>query len=567
MNSPSVEPAQPSYWGIAGLKAEKTEDPLNAADTEAVTATRVSPAQKKALAAIEQEGVKLTHLIAADKQLAVTEVAYGGKSIRVQSPHVDKEGHADRVLRAASELVGGSCPQYARHDEGELKRRQLENLTPEQTVALIKLEKDGARILDADKPLPVPDQSCTVLRYRGQEIVITTPLAGEEHSRLVVDQLEAVRDAVHDGQMHELRRNLLGLDFKMDLDDYTKIRGMLSQAEFAGIELSRMGGRIVACKESQPILTLPVAQARDLEILTDFIHTSIGMSNAREWRAAQSSDVHQLEVHDAQKLSQDMLENARKELEAAGVPPDEIALRLRVMENTRDGKMFFPDPVKNLPEVRNPDYWQLNADGRYVSKGSAVEAIYDLWNTQNAMQCFKYSSVIMLKSMLDIAYPGQLQQMDYLLNGKEIPAVLPDSGAGIFCERVQPKNGKTFKQNELLPGDQIWLNNPYFDSLSAKDRENPRYRGEQGSNVFYVGDGKVMTIYGGKIMPLKEYQQHMFGWNSVHDRDRSRHPSLSSDDFQICGVRRPKARWDLLRQLAEEQVAEELAQGRALYAS
>lgn len=530
-------------------KPEKAEDPFTSIDP---TASKVSAEQKKAIASAKAEGVKLSKRASRDKHLAVTEVEFGGKKIAVTTHRLDQEEHARLILRAVSAL-GGTLPQYFAGPG--LKRRQLEHLTPEQTLVILRAEKDGAQILDIDKPLPVMKNCRTNVRYRGESYIVDTPLHGEEHSRLVADMLLAIRDAVQGGQKCCIRRRMLGIDFRITLDNYGELRHMISQAEFAGITLSLRKGKTIAAKKNGKVLgTFPVEKDNDVHRLIGFLQKCIDKNTSIEWRAAQSLDAHQTEVHHAPRLTKKMLAQARAELKAAGVPRKEIELRLSVLKNVRDGKMYFPEPSAHLPEVRNPKYWQLNADGCYVPKGSAVEAVRDLWETKNAMQCYKYSSIILLKAMIDTATPEQLKTLDYLLAGKEIPAVLPQSGSGLFFKRKEPRNGKSFRTKELLPGDQIWFYNPYFSRLSAADREKPRYTGEQGSNVFYIGGGKVMTIYGGRVLSIPRYQRHMFGWNSVHDRDRKKHPHPSRSEFEICGRRSPDANWAGVNELAAAQM-------------
>lgn len=66
------------------------------------------------------------------------------------------------------------------------------------------------------------------------------------------------------------------------------------------------------------------------------------------------------------------------------------------------------------------------------------------------------------------------------------------------------RNEKGFKEGDLLPGDQVWFYNPYYKE---------HFTGEQGSNVFYIGDGKVIELYphggGHRIYTIKEYQRHI----------------------------------------------------------
>jgi hypothetical protein len=61
---------------------------------------------------------------------------------------------------------------------------------------------------------------------------------------------------------------------------------------------------------------------------------------------------------------------------------------------------------------------------------------------------------------------------------------------------------------DLLPGDEIWFRNPYYFDLSEDEQE--KYPGEQGSNVFYIGDGKVVSVYGRRgehaVHTIRQYE-------------------------------------------------------------
>lgn len=310
------------------------------------------------------------------------------------------------------------------------------------------------------------------------------------------------------------------------------------------------------------------------------------------------------------------LENISRNMRDQGVPEAEISARIQLLRNVRTGETYFPDgPGK--PEIRNPEHWKENEHGSYVPKGSAVEAIRDLWRTKNGIQCNKYSKFAMIKTVIDNADARQLALLDEVLDGLEIPNELPTGGIDMFYESMEPKNGEYFEEGELLPGDQIWFENPYMDRLSSGQRDilavlhnderikigplpdinkqlalaevngaawgtevsvksggnefickrdpdsggalmfkidgvwtgpadvtlNDRYKGEQGSNLFYAGDGRVMGIYDPQVRTIDSYRTNMMGWNSVVDRDRNEFPRPVVDDFKIKTVNRLKTSW------------------------
>lgn len=310
------------------------------------------------------------------------------------------------------------------------------------------------------------------------------------------------------------------------------------------------------------------------------------------------------------------LENISRNMRDQGVPEAEISTRIQLLRNVRTGETYFPDgPDK--PEIRNPEHWKENEHGSYVPNGSAVEAIRDLWRTKNGIQCNKYSKFAMIKTVIDNADARQLALLDEVLDGLEIPNELPSGGVDMFYESMEPKNGEYFDESELLPGDQIWFENPYMDRLSSGQRDilavlhnderikigplpdinkqlalaevngaawgtevnvrseggefvckrdpdsggalmfkidgvwtgpadvtlNDRYKGEQGSNLFYAGDGRVMGIYDPQVRTIDSYRTNMMGWNSVVDRDRNEYPNPTVDDFKIKTVNRLKTSW------------------------
>lgn len=69
------------------------------------------------------------------------------------------------------------------------------------------------------------------------------------------------------------------------------------------------------------------------------------------------------------------------------------------------------------------------------------------------------------------------------------------------------------KNQELLPGDQVWFINPFYDKLPANIANEDRFRGEQGSNVFYLGDGMFMDIYTGNKKSLAEMHRYVHQYN------------------------------------------------------
>lgn len=244
------------------------------------------------------------------------------------------------------------------------------------------------------------------------------------------------------------------------------------------------------------------------------------------------------------KLTSEDVAKARAELKVAGLSEAEIAFRLKILENVYNGKVIFPDFPSQ--EVRNPAYWVKNSDDSYIPRNKPLDAIDALWNEPwfvdprdgklkpNGIQCNKYSKLIIMKAYSDLADEGQRRRLNRALSGKVLPDDLINGGEGLMWSRDE-SDGVGFQVSDLQPGDQIWFRNPYFKKLAIEDRGKRKYRGEQGSNLFYLGNGLVIGIYGGLVYTIEQYQQKMAGWGSVRHFDSD--APLST--FQIRTRNRP----------------------------
>jgi hypothetical protein len=231
-----------------------------------------------------------------------------------------------------------------------------------------------------------------------------------------------------------------------------------------------------------------------------------------------------------------LLDVAREELRSAGLSEKEIRVRLKIVENVATVKAYYPHAHGSRPETRNPKHWVLNRDGLYVPRGSPTEAIRDLWRTESGIRCRKLAMLVMIKALIDEADQGRLAELDDMLRGKVIPNGLPEEGIGTLFEKPEPKDGEIFQAAELLPGDEVWFENPYFDRLSRTLRQ--RYVGQEGHHVFYIGAGKVMDMYSRKPLSLEEFRGTFLRWNSVRIvAERERHKPKAAE-FQIKAVRR-----------------------------
>jgi signal peptidase I len=238
----------------------------------------------------------------------------------------------------------------------------------------------------------------------------------------------------------------------------------------------------------------------------------------------------------SQEPNTGLLDTAREELRAAKLSEKEIQVRLKVVENVATLKAYYPHADGGRPESRNSKYWKLNQDGSYIPRGSPTQAIRDLWKTESGIRCAKLSAIVMLKALIDEADETRVAELDDILQGKVIPNELPHKGIGTFFTKPDPRKGEIFQTTELLPGDEVWFENPYFRRLSRSQQRS--YVGQEGHHVFYIGGGKVMDMYSRKPLAVEDFRKTFLRWKSVKIVAKEEQSEPKAADFQIKAVRR-----------------------------
>jgi hypothetical protein len=192
------------------------------------------------------------------------------------------------------------------------------------------------------------------------------------------------------------------------------------------------------------------------------------------------------------------------------ITPEQAALRLLLLENIRDSAFKLPDRSRGRLEFPLATL-QSAADYQLLWSRSAPPDIC-VW-------CNPLSRLFPIKANIDLAGndPAKLAELDQVLK-----TFWTTKGKNPFLRVVpgEPKdNRKGFQKNELLPGDQIWFENPYAKLISDAEWEARGFRGEEGSNVFYLEDGKIINIYRSHpIKTIEEKQRSMMGgsdWPSI----------------------------------------------------
>src|SRR5262249_49641816 len=123
-----------------------------------------------------------------------------------------------------------------------------------------------------------------------------------------------------------------------------------------------------------------------------------------------------------------------------------------------------------------------------------------------------------------------------------IPNDLPHDGIGRLFEQPRPKHGGIFQSDELLSGDEVWFDNPYFERLSRKLQN--KYLGQEGHHVFYVGGGRVMDMYNREPMAIEDFRHTFLEWGSVKTVAKEEKRNPQAIEFQIKAVRRVIPDWE-----------------------
>lgn len=288
-----------------------------------------------------------------------------------------------------------------------------------------------------------------------------------------------------------------------------------------------------------------------------------------------------------------ILARAREILQQAPLSDGERQVRLQVVKATLTGTVIRPS--EDSPEMRNPAFWTL-VDDRFVpAEGvAAVDAIADLWVVHHGdgvpvprIRCLKYTSLILIQGFIqhfqETGHAAGLTAINELIGHGVIPQDLPNRGDNILWHRH-------LSGDHLLPGDQVWFDNPFFDRgralfqqrfyqealrsgltpadalATARQKAEDITAGEEGSNVFYLGDDKFILgadslirpcrktrrppdsvsatphelVLAAKIFDLDRFREHMIDDNfSVQACLRANPAMVLPESFTIERVRAP----------------------------
>jgi hypothetical protein len=296
-----------------------------------------------------------------------------------------------------------------------------------------------------------------------------------------------------------------------------------------------------------------------------------------------------------------IIARARAILGREPISEGERQVRLHVVQAAVTGTVIRPS--EDSPEMRNPAYWVLVNDRFVVAPGIApVDAIADLWVVHGAdgvpvprIRCLKYTTLVLIQGFIrhfhDTGDARGLEAINQLVGRRVVPEELPNRGDGILWRRH-------FDPDHLLPGDQVWFDNPFFDrgrdlfrqrflqealhtgeqpdaaATRARLRAEAITAGEEGSNAFYLGDDRFILgadslvrpfrgplrsdaadsqpahelVFARKIFSLDRFRAHMMEDNfSVQACLRAEADSVRPGCFTIERVRAPLDPAHLLR--------------------
>jgi hypothetical protein len=295
-----------------------------------------------------------------------------------------------------------------------------------------------------------------------------------------------------------------------------------------------------------------------------------------------------------------ILARARDILKQAGVDDAEREVRLLALKGVMTGIVIRPDD--DDPDVRNPKHWTLVDDAFVVALNSTpVEAITDLWVVHEndgvptpRIRCYKYTSLVIINAYIQYfrqtGNAAGLIAINRLIGHRSIPQGLPNCGDGLLWTR-------RMGSENLLPGDQVWFDNPYYDrgqkliykekyeqainegqspaeaTATAKVITASLIASEEGTNVFYLGDGKIIRsisslsrlsrrafrqnaaeaaaheqIFTRKILTIVRLQEHMLDDDYTAQACLRADPaSVHLESFKIAQVRSPISPESLLR--------------------
>ncbi len=225
-----------------------------------------------------------------------------------------------------------------------------------------------------------------------------------------------------------------------------------------------------------------------------------------------------------------ILAKATTELDAAvaagTITNDEKELRLYIVTAVLSGKI---GQQGSTPDKRDLTQWELRGEKdeetwEFSKSGTPTKAMLDAYqktgDDQYCTMCRGAARLNNLKGQVDYAMKhGTAAQLNDYLQGKSLDDLFPDPN---YDKGVTPGKFETvtyyekgFDPSDLLPGDQVWVKNPAFDSIPKSVRD--ANTGDEGSNKIYVGAGLFSQPYGSDkagvvLVTYPEFRESVSGY-------------------------------------------------------
>ena len=249
---------------------------------------------------------------------------------------------------------------------------------------------------------------------------------------------------------------------------------------------------------------------------------------------------------------QKLRDDARSILARSPLSAAERQLRLNAIDAVLSGTVAVPDD--DNPEARNPSLWTESSAGYVVAANHTVaEAISDLWIVHDndgvpipRIWCYKYSSLIMARAYVkyfqDTGNDAGLSAINRLIGHRIFPNDLTKQElALLWMCRAGSDN--------LLPGDEVWFENPYFDRGSQLIRRTAYQRairaGKSADEATKIAAQAVESLAIGEEGSLMS-----FIWATICLRrgaDRSSARFVASPVKQTAAAATPTTRFTLAR--------------------
>ena len=237
-------------------------------------------------------------------------------------------------------------------------------------------------------------------------------------------------------------------------------------------------------------------------------------SDANLYRYVKNRPTKATDPRGLDTISDADIKAAEKELTEKKITGREFELRIAILKTIKSRKFEYPDESTKYQPIWPTSLWE---ESWVPKKGiDLVEAIKGTYRTDEAkIWCKSLSTIIIVKANIDLAEKNNTM--------KELKSAIGkwnDNYNPFYESKQLPAKVQAWTLDQLLPGDQIWFQNPYanfYDKDYNGKKWGGPYTGEEGSNTFYIGNGKTVSIYSQLVTTVEKKQESMLQWRSVVD--------------------------------------------------